>query len=431
MSGAGRAGPRGLRAVSGGWAAVPGLGASLGARADQVLLEIAAALRRPPPPIDGDRKALTALLVREPGFALFYAYLDRARPRAPYRHLAERFMDRAIACVPAMSHKPFYSHGFSGTAWAAEHLGGGWILPRDPGGNDEVDDALLHLVEQAPGLAASLQYGMVGFGIYALERLPGRAGRRLLERIVVRLGREAVAARGGLCWRDRPYWHVRPGADEMADEGAALPGVFGGVAGVVGLMGGAIRQRVAAREARRLLEGALEWLWAIRKDGLFPGGVQLSWSTGSLGIAAVMLAAADAARLPAWRRRALAIGRRLAAARGAEARVRDATLGNGAAGAAHMFHRMYRASGEELLAGAARLWIRRVISRRRPGAGMAGYRVHIGAWERRFLGRPDHPVGWIGLPGLVNGVAGIGLVLLSDVVGQEPAWDRALLLAYR
>ena len=40
---------------------------------------------------------------------------------------------------------------------------------------------------------------------------------------------------------------------------------------------------------------------------------------------------------------------------------------------------------------------------------------------------PDHPVGWLGVPGLANGVAGIALGLLSAVTGIEPAWDRALL----
>jgi hypothetical protein len=412
--------------VSGGWAAVPGLGRSLEERSERALADIAGSLRRPPPPIDGDRKALTALLVREPGFALFYAYLDRLLPRAAHRRRALGFLEKAIACVPAMSHKPFFSHGFSGTAWAVEHLGG-WIMPRDPSDNDDVDAALLHLVDEAPGLAYGLQYGLVGFGVYAVERLPHPAGRRLLERIVARLAREAIPARGGLSWRSLPFWHVRPGAERM-DEEVVLPGVMGGVAGVVGLMGAAVRHRIAGRTARRLLEGALTWLWSVREGGLFPARVQLSWSTGSLGIAAVSLAAARAAGLARWEARALALARRLARAEGAEGRVRDATLGNGAAGAAHMFHRIHRASGEAEFAEAARRWTGRLLARRRPGTGMAGYRVHIGAWERRFLGRPDHPVGWIGLPGLINGVAGIGLVLLSEVHGLDPAWDRALLI---
>lgn len=401
-----------------GWAPLPGLGA--GARAERALADIAAALRRPPPPLDGDRASIIGLFAREPGFALFYRYLDRAAPDASARRLADRFLDRAIARVPSMSHKPFFSHGFSGTAWAVEHL-----RPRDAGANAEVDAALLYLVEEGPGIAFDMQYGLVGFGVYAIERIRRRAGRRLLERIVVRLGREAIRSGGGLCWQSRPYWQVGPGTP---GEGDVYAGVMIGVAGVVGLAGAAIHHRVADREARHLLEGALTWLWAVREDGLFPAGAQLSWASGSLGIAAVTHAAARAAGLPRWQARALAMARRLARE---PARLRDATLGEGAAGAAHMFHRLYRATGEELFARAARRWIDRLLARRRPGTGMAGFRTYNRVWQRRFLGSATLPVGWIGLPGLLNGVAGIGLVLLSEVQGLEPAWDRVLLLSHR
>jgi len=40
-------------------------------------------------------------------------------------------------------------------------------------------------------------------------------------------------------------------------------------------------------------------------------------------------------------------------------------------------------------------------------------------------------VGWIALPGVTNGVAGIGLVLLSLLHAQAPDWDRMLLLSHR
>ena len=80
--------------------------------------DIAQALRRPPPPADRDNRARAGLLAREPGFAVFYSYLDRAASRPTWRALASRYLDRAIACVPSISAKPFFSHGFSGTAWA-------------------------------------------------------------------------------------------------------------------------------------------------------------------------------------------------------------------------------------------------------------------------------------------------------------------------
>jgi hypothetical protein len=393
---------------------------------------IARALARPPPPLDGDADLATALLSREPGFTLFYAYLDRAQPNAAWRRHGVRHLERAVARIPNQSYKPFFSYGFSGTAWAVQHLAG-WFLDVPDDMTSDIDDALLTLVDEAPTLSYDLQYGLVGFGIYAVERLPHPAGRKLLEGIIERLARAAEPRGRGLSFRSvNADWVVGAGIAEALAKGVYATNTINGVAGVVGICGAAIRHGVAVRRARRLLDGALRWLWSRRgRDGLFPSHAQLTWSHGSLGIAAVTHAAARAAGLPVWERRALDLARRVARLRGSRAVLRGASLGSGAAGAAHLFHRLAVESGDQQLAAAARRWAQRLVRRRRPGTGIAGYRTaYIPAAERRYLGDLRHPVGWLGTPGLIDGAAGIGLVLLALLHGHAP-WDRALLLSHR
>ncbi|HEX8954418.1 MAG TPA: hypothetical protein VF945_21335, partial [Polyangia bacterium] len=182
---------------------VPGptlLGARQAAAARDIVEEIARSIARVGPPSDGDLDVITSLLTREPGLTVFYAYLDRMQPKALWRRLGVRHLERAIARVPNMSYKPFFSYGFSGTAWAVEHLSG-WFLDVPDDMNGDVDDALLTLVEEAPTLSYDLQYGLVGFAIYALERLPHPKARLILERIVERLARTAEPRGGGLSWR--------------------------------------------------------------------------------------------------------------------------------------------------------------------------------------------------------------------------------------
>jgi hypothetical protein len=399
--------------------------------ATAALSDIARALERVPPPADGDLNVVTSLLAREPGFTTFYAYLDRSEPRANWRRFGVRHLEHAISRVPYMSGKPFFSYGFAGTAWAVEHLNG-WFIEAPGDINDEVDDALITLVEQAPTLSYDLQYGLVGFGIYALERLPRPAGRRLLEGIIARLDRMAEPHANGLAWRAVNAAWVEGTFIDLLQKPAYWLGAYNGIAGVVGLLGGAIRRGIATRRARRLLEGALTYLWSRqRPDGLFPAIIQLSWMGGSLGIAAVVFAAARAAGLAGWESEALAVARRLARSRAGAAPLRDASLGMGAAGAAHMFHRFHLATGERCFAKAAQLWTQRLLRRRRPGDGLAGYRFYIPAGERAYIRDPSHLVGWLGLPGLINGVAGIGLCLLAVLRAQDPAWDRMLLLSHR
>jgi hypothetical protein len=68
---------------------------------------------------------------------------------------------------------------------------------------------------------------------------------------------------------------------------------------------------------------------------------------------------------------------------------------------------------------------------RRRGTGVAGFRNFMPSWMRSFLGVPDYPAGWVGLPGFANGSAGVGLALLAATTDAGAAWDRALLLSHR
>ena len=408
------------------------LSAGLTATARQIVDDVARAIVRVAPPFDGDLSVVTSLLTREPGLAVFYAYLDRVQPKLQWRRNGLRHLERAIARVPEQSYKPFFSYGFSGTAWAVQHLTG-WFVDAPDEMNADIDDALATLVEEAPTLSYDLQYGLVGFGIYAVERLPHPAARPLLERIIERLGRTAEPRGGGLAWRTvNADWVVGQGVAERLAKGVYATDVFNGAAGVVGLLGAAIHHGIAVKRARRLLDGALTWMWSTRRGGLFPAKRQLAWAQGSLGIAAVVFNAARAARMKGWQEAALAVARQLADARGSIARLSSPALATGAAGAAHMFRRLHQATGDEQLGLAARRWTERLVRRRRAGRGRAGYNtMYIPKWHQTFLEDSKHPVGWVELPGITNGVAGIGLVLLSVLSGHPPDWDRMLLLSYR
>jgi hypothetical protein len=99
--------------------------------------------------------------------------------------------------------------------------------------------------------------------------------------------------------------------------------------------------------------------------------------------------------------------------------VRDAGLCHGAFGVAHLFNRIFQATGEERFAQAARLWIGEGLALRRRGLGVAGFSV----WDVTTPGGPT----WTAESGFLTGAAGIGLALLAAASEVEPAWDRLLL----
>src|SRR5262249_31783244 len=101
-------------------------------------------------------------------------------------------------------------------------------------------------------------------------------------------------------------------------------------------------------------------------------------------------------------------------------RVSDAGLSVGAAGLGHLFNRLFHATGEPTLAEASLFWFGRALDMRQPARGIAGYTARIPD--------ADGVECCLDAPGIVIGVAGIALALLSAATPLYPSWDRMMLL---
>src|SRR4051812_39588709 len=216
------------------------------------IADIADALDQPPPPYDGDRLLEMGLAGGNVGYALFHAYLDRVAPTARLKRVGQRHLRAGLKRIPAGSNRPFFSYGFSGAGWTFQHLGG-WFSDIGTDVLDDIDEALTMIVEQAQTVTYDMQYGMVGFGTYALERLPRPGARKLLEAIVRRLSRTAERGTVGLTWRCvNAVWIESPMLAAL-ERGLYWSPVYNGVAGIAGLLGGVVAAGIARREAKRLL----------------------------------------------------------------------------------------------------------------------------------------------------------------------------------
>lgn len=100
--------------------------------------------------------------------------------------------------------------------------------------------------------------------------------------------------------------------------------------------------------------------------------------------------------------------------------VRDGGFCHGAAGNAHLFNRLYQATGEAAFKIVALQYLEELLSLRREGRGIGGYE----AWAP---GMGDEVDPWKPEPGLLEGGAGIALVLISALHPVLPDWDRFLL----
>ena len=367
------------------------------------------------------------------GLAVLFDYLSRRKPAGG--ETAVRCLDAAVNQVASRRMAPSFFSGFTGVAWAAEHLKR-TVTAAPEDGNRDIDRVLNDYLTGSPRLAEyDLVDGLVGFGVYALERLPRRSAVVCLSRVVEQLNRTARRTPDGATWMTRAEKIDRASARRHHPACYYDLGLAHGVTGVIALLGATCAAGVAVKKARPLLASAVSWLMAQKQPPgtgstfsnlVAPGEVgspsRSAWCYGDPGIAAALLVAARGAGEPAWEREALALARRAATRPPEEAGVRDAGLCHGAAGLAHIFNRLFQATGDRSLGRASRFWFERAMEMRQPGRGIGGFQALTFP-----CGRPV----WRDEPGLLTGAAGIALALLAACSNQEPEWDRFLLLSFR
>ncbi len=368
------------------------------------------------------------------GAALYYAYLalsGRGDMNQALAHLHD-----AAASLGGGRHSPSLYGGFTGIAWAVGHVRR--LLPESPEEdlNEAIDEALLDFVGRSPWrLDYDLVSGLVGYGLYALDRLERPTGFRILRQVITRLDETKTRMLDGLAWRTAPVL-LPEWQREMDPDGYYNLGLAHGNPAVIALLAQACQAGVP--EALPLLEGAVSWLLAQqlpegagccfrttvpvgpgRQD---PNPSRIAWCYGDLGLGVALLWAARIVGRDDWERSALAVLRACAGRGVVGAGVRDAGLCHGAAGNAHLFNRVWQATGEEALRRASLLWFERALALRKEGWGLAGSR----AFMPSLNGEDTRP--WVDHPGLLEGCAGIGLALLAALAPQRPDWDRFLMV---
>ncbi|CAA9475498.1 MAG: Lanthionine biosynthesis cyclase LanC [uncultured Solirubrobacteraceae bacterium] len=368
----------------------------------------------------------------EPGRALALAYLDDALPGRGYGDESSAALSRAVAAVAAQPLGPSLMQGFTGVAWAIAHLARRAGADAS-GATEAVDGALSALLRDGRWTGPYDHVsGLVGIGVYALERLPDPAGAELLELVVTTLADRAERADGAATWFTAPA-ELHPDARGRAPDGYYNLGVAHGVPGVVSVLAGATGAGVPG--AAEWLDDAVTWLERQRLDDdaaavwpFFVGpGVEsfasrLAWCYGDPGITLTLLQAAAAREREDWVALAdLAIEKMLSRAVG-ESGVTGASLCHGGAGLAHLCGRLHEASGRDGLDDMARTWARRTLGLRVDGEPMGGFTV----WDPSD---PQELGGDVQGPGFLAGIAGVALTLAAAATDVAPDWDRCLLVS--
>jgi hypothetical protein len=369
------------------------------------------------------------------GLAVAMAYFDRALSGRGYGDAASFHLDAAMDYLAEYPlHADLYG-GFTGIAWAAsqiERLAG----RHDSTGDQfaEIDDVLVAMLS-APAwdLHYDLISGLVGVGVYALERLPDSRAHECLTRIVEHLDRWSERRPDGVTWHTPA--RLLPSQRRAERPGGEYNlGLAHGVPGPIALLAQASAAGAAADVASRLVDEAVPWLLAQRRDYV-PGASfghevcpeddqgpsRSAWCYGDCGIAAALLCAARSRGNANWESMAIELAVAAANRPEPDMSVYDACMCHGWGGLAHLFNRLYQSSGDPRLAEPARRFCERTVDMQHPGRGIAGY----ANWQGGF----DAPWGWKPEVGLLEGAAGVAMALVAAATDITPTWDTVLLIS--
>ncbi len=381
--------------------------------ADEIIAAIAA---RP----DG-----TGALDGAGGHACLMVYAVHAGRDEALAERAAAMLDAMVTGVSEGGGRGALWGGLAGARFTVAHLAGG----------DEAGEALLAMDAALLTMLAvpawdqdyDLIGGLCGFGVAALEG--GGEAERIAVRVLDHLEATARHEPEGTAWYTAPEL-LPEWQRAVCPDGYFNLGLAHGIPGVIGFLAKLLDAGVEVERARVLLEGAVRWMLTVapaREGGRFPAWrgrgandepSRLAWCYGDPGVAVPLLAAARATRNDLWEAQAMEIAHGMAARPMATSGVADMGICHGAAGVAHIFNRLYQATGDEVLGDAARAWIEQLLAMRRPGEAVAGF-PSMTREEGRDIWQED--------AGLLMGATGVGLVLLAATSEIEPAWDRALL----
>lgn len=370
-------------------------------------------------------RAIALEVAKVPGAAVdrtvFWAYasnaLDEPFASAAYDAALDDLVAQVVAGAP---HPMLYNEGLSGMGWALAHV------TDDSGGLlAQIDQRILEVVSQPSWRGDhDLTQGLVGHGVYFLERLRGAEAtdqaREGLERVVAHLVATAERTADGACWFTQPDL-MQPHIRALWPHGRYDCGVAHGCAGVVAMLARAAALPDPPSSARALGADAARWLIAQRHapgafGGRFPGLVvpdqpveptRSAWCYGDLGVATALWSAEqhlDIARGLAHETALDGIHRPTT-----HFNIEDVALCHGSAGIAHLYNRFYQATRDRAFGEAARQWYAATVTADALEA-LPGFALWGTHWYR-----------------LIDGAMGVGLALLAAATRTPPAWDRIML----
>jgi len=365
------------------------------------------------------------------GVTLLFAYLAKTFPGDGYEEIMHRYLEELRESLSRKSMTHSLSTGKAGIGFVFQHL-------RNIGLIDTVEGLDWNDLDRVISMGADRDHhlgnwdplhGLVGLGIYFLERHKETGDKRHLEKIVDYIESLAVVESNCHVWTSRRA--------EQEETPAFNFGMAHGMPGLLSFLAQAYEVGIRRPTIASLISSCLDFLLAQRasRDRLYSFPVSVSpsnpetgkykmqlswrhgWCYGDLGMANALLHCSRALGQSEWRHKGIAIAQRTTAIPFEYAGCEDAPFCHGTVGLVHQYHRLYQATRNPRFKEAAAHWLKMTMDHYyQPGKFPGGYAYRIfDEDENRFISNSSF--------GLMEGITGIALVFLYYLHDAEPGWD--------
>lgn len=372
------------------------------------------------------------------GRALFLLYYYKLSGDEACLDKAIELMDDLLVNITQADCHPSFAGGLAGVGWLLQHAVNNDFLDADIhlllG---KMDEALYQWMMAEIGRGNyDYLYGATGVALYFLRKTTVHERyTEWLGHFIDALEAQAIAEKEMIKWKAFVLQDGMYGPDAQQD--TFNLGLSHGIPSIVTFLSKAGRHTAIAEQCNRLAQQGCRFLqhhmrppeehgsyfgYVVNGCGTQSAASRLAWCYGDLGVCTTLWQAGEALQQEHIRSAALNIARFNAPKRDlAAGHVQDACFCHGTSGIAHIYHKMYRHTGEPLFKEAAGFWYEKTLDMATFEDGLAGYKTYMST-------DPQHGE-WHNVPGLLEGVSGIGLSLIAAVAEFEPVWDEALLLS--
>lgn len=385
------------------------------------------------------RERNLSLLDGTSGIAIFYYHLYDLTKDECYLDKCGYFLEYSARLLSSSHIRSTFCNGYTGLAWAFDYLNKKDVF-ENLNDNDLLADLDPAIYKEALNILYSNSYdflhGPIGAVLYALGRPNGELKRDFIGKFLKKIDSMKEIDCHGYKWPDisNPRLNTRYAGTKIYNLGLAH-----GMQSIIEILRRIYEQGFEQEIIKDLVNGSVSYILSqkiLRPDkAIFPSAVlsppqpnslessRLSWCYGDLTMALLLWNCAETFYNESWKSEAIIIMENCKYRIDAlDNRFLDACICHGTAGIAHIFKKFNIKTHENIYNQRSSFWIKETLNLGKRNYGAAGYRLYKQSEKNNVVYHR-----WENSYGILEGIAGIGLTLISQLT-NDTSWDQCLLL---